>query len=170
MFSCHLEVHACSAFPLTLPSLSNSHHSSNELRLQGHFSPHIIYLMTAWEKSYSRREGHRMSCMSFSVFNSSQPVTMETVSWGELKTKNAVQIQVAAGVRLSHQQIGGARSQEVWGRRKEPERTHPGIVGKFTRNHLSVSTEYTVVCTKCLLRIDKRYARKLSKVILRAVL
>ena len=29
---------------------------------------------------------------------------METVSWGELKTKNAVQIQVAAGVRLSHQQ------------------------------------------------------------------
>lgn len=40
----------------------------------------------------------RMSCMSFSVFNSSQPVTMETVSWGELKTKNAVQIQVAACV------------------------------------------------------------------------
>jgi len=36
----------------------------------------------------------RFSCMSFSVFNSSQPVTMETVSWGELKTKNAVQIQV----------------------------------------------------------------------------
>lgn len=26
---------------------------------------------------------------------------METVSWGELKTKNAVQIQVAAGLRLS---------------------------------------------------------------------
>lgn len=28
---------------------------------------------------------------------------METVSWGELKTKNAVQIQVAAGVCLSRQ-------------------------------------------------------------------
>lgn len=67
-----------------------------------HFSPHIMHLVAA-EAAKSGREGHRMSCMSFSVFNSSQPVTMETVSWGELKTKNAVQIQVAAGVCLSHQ-------------------------------------------------------------------
>lgn len=53
-----------------------------------------------------------MSCMSFSVFNSSQPVTMETMSWGELKTKNAVQIQVAAGVKLSLQGAPTARMSE----------------------------------------------------------
>lgn len=64
---------------------------------QGHLA------RTASTSCQRAREGHQMSCMSFSVFNSSQPVTMETVSWGELKTKNAVQIQVAAGVCLSHQ-------------------------------------------------------------------
>lgn len=58
------------------------------------------------------RGRHQMSCMSFSVFNSSQPVTMETVSWGELKTKNAVQIQVAAGVCLSHQRSADVMAEE----------------------------------------------------------
>ena len=39
---------------------------------------------------------------------------METMSWGELKTKNAVQIQVPAGVRMSQQRPAG-----VWGGRQE---------------------------------------------------
>lgn len=94
---------------------------------------------TSWQPAREResgREGHRMSCMSFSVFNSSQPVTMETVSWGELKTKNAVQIQVAAGVCLSHQRSAGAHSHKAWGGRQELSWKNPGIVGKFALNLL----------------------------------
>lgn len=113
---------------------------------------HIIGLMTAWQReraSESGREGHRMSCMSFSVFNSSQPVTMETVSWGELKTKNAVQIQVAAGVRLSR------RRSAAWGGGTRTGKK-PGIVGKFTPNQsFYVSCEY-VVCGLCCTSAESR--------------
>lgn len=110
------------------------------------FSLHIIYFMTA-AAAKSGREGQRMSCMSFSVFNSSQPVTMETVSWGELKTKNAVQIQVAAGVicPIKHRRRQEAQcrepAQDLW------------VSSHWILFLVHVKTWWFVLCM-CVLRMD----------------
>lgn len=76
---------------------------------------------------------------------------MATVSWGELKTKNAVQIQVAVFVPSTL-----SENQSIRDGCHEPAHNNSGITGKFILFYF-LSHMSTVYSTVCLLRIQQSF-------------